>query len=208
PPVLGAELADGEIIMGQSKIARSPKPIKRVFLEPADCKALDEALRAINEADLIVLGPGSLFTSIIPNLLIKEIKAALSGAAAPVAYVCNVATQPGETDGFSVSQHVQALRFHGGPNLIDLVVVNTALPEVQVTEQGRAEPVTVDYRELRKLGLQVVGGDLIDERMPVRHEAGKLGRLLIRLVLWQKKNKDRGTAKCPFLPWPRRKWPG
>lgn len=189
PPVLVAELEDGEIIRGQSIIARSPKPIKRVFLEPENCGALEEALQAIREADLIILGPGSLYTSIIPNLLIGEINEALLAATAPVAYVCNVATQEGETDGYSVSRHVKALQAHGGRTLIDLVVVNTKLPEAFSPDAGSVEPVPVDYRELRRLGLKVIGGDLVDETVGIRHDAKKLGRLLIRLVLWQKNNK-------------------
>lgn len=188
-PVLVAELEDGSIIRGQSNIAKSPKPIKRVFLEPADCAALEEALQAIREADLIVLGPGSLYTSIIPNLLIKEINEALLAAAAPVAYVCNVATQEGETDGYTVSQHVKALQAHGGRTLIDIVVVNTLVPEAIPPEEGNVEPVPVDYRELRRLGLKLTGGDLVDETLGVRHDAEKLGSLLIKLVLWQKSNK-------------------
>ena len=188
PPVLGAELEDGEIIRGQSIIARSPKPIKKVFLEPADCAALEEALQAISEADLIILGPGSLYTSVIPNLLIKEINEALLMTSAPVAYVCNVATQPGETDGYSVSQHVKALQVHGGQTLIDIVVVNTLVPDFSTAEE-KVEPVPVDYRELRRLGLKVIGGDLVDETLGVRHDSKKLGRLLIRLVLWQKNSR-------------------
>jgi len=191
PPVLGAELVDGEILWGQSKIAHSPRRIKRVFLEPGDCRALPEALAAIREADLIILGPGSLYTSVIPNLLIGEIREALLAAAAPVVYVCNVATQPGETSGYTASQHVQALREHGGEHLVDIVVVNTAKPR-QLLPSQHPELVTVDYRELRRLGLQVVSGDVIDHQLGVRHDARQLGRLLIQLLFRQKgRRQDR-----------------
>lgn len=193
PPVLGAELVDGEIIRGQSKIAHSPKKIKRVFLEPEQCRAVPEALAAIREADLIVLGPGSLYTSVIPNLLIRDIKEALLSAKAPVVYVCNVATQPGETAGYSVSQHVKGIRQHGGDRLIDIVVVNTAKPR-ELPPAGQPELVTVDYRELRRLGVQVVNGDVIDHQLGVRHDARQLGRLLIQLLLRQK-GRRRGRLR-------------
>lgn len=192
PPVLGAELVDGEIIWGQSKIAHSPKKIKRVFLKPDNCNALPEALEAIQEADLIVLSPGSLYTSIIPNLLIKDIKEALLMAKAPVIYVCNVATQEGETAGYTVSQHVKGIRKHSGDKLIDIVVVNTAKPKgLSLDQAQKLELVAVDYQELRKLGVHVVSGDVIDHHSGVRHDSKQLGLLLMKLLFWQNGKKDR-----------------
>ena len=157
PTVLGAEMADGEIVMGESRIPRQGKPIRRVFLEPPDCRALEEALLAIKEADLVVLSPGSLYTSIIPNLLVREIAAALAETPALVVYVCNVMTQPGETNGYTASDHLQAIIRHAGQDVVYLVIVNTAkvshLPLGKKREEG-AEPVLVDYREIGKLGVK------------------------------------------------------
>lgn len=192
PAVLGAELINGERVLGESKIALSEEPIKRVFLEPEDCSALPEALKAIEEADLIVLGPGSLFTSIIPNLLIREINEGILAASAPVVYVCNVATQPGETTGFTASDHIKALQTHGGKSLTDLVLVNTA--PFRGMKKKRADypkPVAVDLVELQKLGVEIIGNDLIDQQTGIQHDAKKLARQLIRIVFWQKNQKDR-----------------
>ena len=109
---LVAEMADGSIVKGESNIPESKKTIKRLFTEPANCKALDDVLVAIKEADLIILGPGSLYTSVIPNLLISDISKAVSASKAKKIYVCNIMTQPGETDGFAVSDHLKTLISH------------------------------------------------------------------------------------------------
>lgn len=190
--VLGAELVNGEQVLGESKIAFSTEPIKRVFLEPEDCAALPEALQAIKEADLIVLGPGSLFTSVIPNILIKEIKEEILAANAPVVYVCNVATQPGETTDFKASDHVKALQEHGGKKLVDLVLVNIA-PFRGAKKKGVAypNPVAIDLAELQQLGVEVIGDDLIEQKIGIQHDSKKLARQLIRIVFWQKNQKDR-----------------
>ncbi len=192
PVVLGAELIDGEKICGESKITLSTTTIKRVYLEPEDCVALPEALEAIKEADLIVLGPGSLFTSVIPNLLIKEIRSAVQQASASVVYVCNITTQFGETIDFLASDHVKALQTHGGVDLIDTVLVNTA-PFRGRKKKGHdyPKPVAVDLVELQKLGVEIIGEDLVDQFIGTQHDADKLARQLIRLIFWQKEQKDR-----------------
>lgn len=121
---LCAELGDGTVVQGQSQISHSPGRIQRVFLKPSRCLPLAEALLAIRAADAVVLGPGSLYTSIIPNLLVKGIPEALAKTPAPKIYICNVMTQPGETDGYTASGHLEALVAHGGTT-IDYAVVNT-----------------------------------------------------------------------------------
>ena len=115
--VLVAEHKDGSVTEGEDKIPKANKPIDKVFLRPAGSEATPEALRAIREADLIVLGPGSLYTSIIPNLLIKEITGAIAASRAMKVYVCNVMTQPGETDGYTASNHIKALIEHSHPRV-------------------------------------------------------------------------------------------
>ncbi|NLC37781.1 MAG: YvcK family protein [Clostridia bacterium] len=198
PTVLGAEMADGEIVMGESRIPRQGKPIRRVFLEPPDCRALEEALLAIKEADLVVLSPGSLYTSIIPNLLVREIAAALAETPALVVYVCNVMTQPGETNGYTASDHLQAIIRHAGRDVVDLVIVNTAkvspLALGKYREEG-AEPVLVDYREIGKLGVKVVGEKLIDHAAVVRHNPDRLAKVLLKLVFARKNRREKVSCK-------------
>ena len=127
---LVAELEDGTIVKGESNIPETGKKIVRLFTEPADCHPLPEIIHAINDADLIIMGPGSLFTSVIPNLLIKEISKAVSMSKAKKIYVCNIMTQPGETTDFTAYDHVKALLDHAVyPNMLDAVMVNDSIPD-------------------------------------------------------------------------------
>lgn len=180
PLTLHAELADGSHLVGQSQIARS-REIQRVWISPADCHATAEALEAIAAAELIVLGPGSLFTSLLPNLLIPELQAALAAATAPRVYVANVATQVGETEGFSLSDHLTALRAHGLTNLFDAVLANTAL-HVPPAIRSAATPVRIDVvakpGELPRLVLR----DVIDPDNGHHHDPAKLALALLELL--------------------------
>ncbi len=126
PLTLHASLLDGSVVDGQSKIMRSVG-IERVWISPGDVEASEDALTAIAEADLIVIGPGSLYTSLLPSLLVPALREAILQASAPRLYVCNVATQPGETTGFDLAAHVDALAAHTSPELIDLVLANNRL---------------------------------------------------------------------------------
>jgi len=152
---LCAELEDGYVITGESQIGNHNSfhrcAIKRVYLEPGKVKPLDEVIEAIGEADVIVLGPGSLFTSIIPNLLVDGVCDAIKKSKALKIYVCNVMTQPGETDGYSVSDHIKALERHSFEGIVDYCIFNTAdIPELlkkKYSEDG-AQIVRVDYDEL------------------------------------------------------------
>ena len=123
PLTLHAELADGTIIDGQSRIAEQPS-IVRAWVSPADVRASEDAVAAIADADLIVLGPGSLYTSLLPSLLLADIRDAIAAAPAVRVYVCNVATQPGETTGFDLAAHVEALVAHAGSGILDVVLAN------------------------------------------------------------------------------------
>ena len=149
-----------------------------VRLEPADARPYPPALRALFQADLIVLGPGSLYTSILPNLLLRDLAEALVHVRAPVVYVCNLATQPGETDGYSVADHVAALQRHLPAGCLDLVLANDNLSVPPETGGGQTHYVL----PTPPAGVPLVTADLVDEARPWRHDSGKLGRVVMSLL--------------------------
>lgn len=186
---LRAEFADGSSITGESKIAAAKKErrsrISRVALEPAGARALPACIDALDKADMIIMGPGSLYTSIMPNLLVDGITAAIARSHAVKLYVCNVMTEPGETDGYSVSDHVKALFDHTGVRLFDYCLVNSEPAPPAILERymkDGAAPVR-DYAddpcppgvEVRKAPVAAVSGDL------ARHDPEKLTREIIRI---------------------------
>ena len=178
---LVAEMTDGRIIHGESQIPEAGGHINRLFTEPLNCKALPEVLEAIRNAELIILGPGSLYTSVIPNLLIKEISHEIAKSKAKKIYVCNIMSQPGETDGYSVSDHIKALLSHSGEeHLIDAVLVNDNLPDklADKYEQAGSYPVKVDTAEIRKLGVKICAKNLIQSNRDgfIRHSSKKVAR--------------------------------
>jgi uncharacterized cofD-like protein len=157
-------------VHGESAIPKAGQPIDRVFLRPDRVRAYPGAVRAILDADLIVAGPGSLFTSILPNLLVQDIRQAIAASPALKIYVCNVATQPGETDGFDVGRHVGALQRHVGRGLFPHVLANNNL--VQSVEQPHLQPVARHYPPGD--GYVVIEADLVDPDAPWRHDSKKL----------------------------------
>ena len=177
---LAAEFEDGTIVKGESNIPEAHKKIKRLFTEPT-CRALPEVLEAIAGADLIILGPGSLFTSVIPNLLVSGIVEAIEASRAKKIYVCNIMTQPGETDNYSVASHVNALLAHAkGKKIIDAVLVNNSLPE-NISEgyaKNGSIPVNLDMENLIPTGVTVVSQKLIEENRKglVRHSSNRVAR--------------------------------
>ena len=195
---LVAEMQDGTIIRGESNIPESGKKIKRLFSEPRNCKALEDVIWAINEADLIILGPGSLYTSVVPNLLIKDIAKAINDSKAKKIYVCNIMTQPGETDGFSVSDHIKTLYQHAKyEKIIDAVLVNNELPESLLApyKDAGSVPVVVDTQEINKLGIEIVQKNLIEDKRFedghssfVRHSPSRLARII---YYWYRKREKR-----------------
>jgi len=166
-------------VEGESRITEAEGVIERVYLEPDDVPAYPEAVRAILEADLIVLGPGSLYTSLLPNLLVREIAQAVAASRALRVYVCNVATQRGETDGYSVEDHVAALERHVGSGLFPLVLANGNFRHAEALPAG-VEPVRWEGRLRPAYTLHTV--DLVDPARPWRHDSGKLARALMRLL--------------------------
>jgi uncharacterized cofD-like protein len=182
---LGAELGDGRRVLGESNIARQGLPIRRVFLEPGDARALPEVFEAIANAHVVVLAPGSLYTSLIPNLLVGGIADALRAAAALKIAVANLMTEPGETDGMSLGDHLEAVYAHGGRGVIDGIVVHgRAFPPDVVARYARAgaRPVTTDREHVRALGVWVTEADLASPTELARHHPEKLGRVLARLI--------------------------
>lgn len=182
---LRAEFTDGTHIVGESSIPLQGKKVRRVSLEPPDAKPPHEAIRAIAEADLIVIGPGSLYTSVLPNLLIRDIADAIRRSPAPAVYVCNVMTQPGETTGYTVSDHVQALIDHTGPNLFTYVLMNDApVPPEQLKRYERegATVVKPDSEAVLRLGLTPVCYPLISDTDLVRHDSKRLAEAVLNIL--------------------------
>ena len=180
PLNLSAQLASGRHLYGQVGITRAAEPIERVFIEPDDVRATPEALERILEAEIIVIGPGSLFSSVLPNLLISDVRDALAAAPGLKVYVCNVATQPGETERLTASQHLRALFAHVGDDLIDYVILNRNA-DARRPPGWRAEPVEVDVRRLEELPVVIVEEDVIDSANAHRHDPAKLAAAIMRL---------------------------
>ena len=191
--ILKAEMEDGTIVEGESKIPQAGKKIKRVSIEPADVEPLDEAIEAIEEADAILMGPGSLYTSILPNLLVPKLAETVVRSEAVKIFVCNVMTQPGETDHYSVSDHLQAICDHVGHDLFDYVIVNNGSipPQVQqkYAEEG-AEVVRLDLEAVTSRGCRVIADRLVLFRTYLRHDADKLSRHIYDLVQRRMSEKE------------------
>ncbi|MFC2015993.1 2-phospho-L-lactate transferase CofD family protein, partial [Chloroflexota bacterium] len=164
-------------VHGESAIPKAGQPIERVFLRPERARAYPDAVRAILEADLVIAGPGSLFTSVLPNLLVRDIRRAVEASTAPRIYVCNVATQPGETEGFDVGQHVDAIQRHVGRGLFRQVLANQDL--LQSPEHPQTEMVPLRYP--LDNGYEVLTADLVDLNTPWRHDSQKLARKILSI---------------------------
>ncbi len=183
--VLHAQLEGGVRVTGESTITAADRLPRRVWLTPEAPRALPEAISAIARADVVVLGPGSLYTSVIPNLLIPEVRTALEETHAQVVYVCNVMTEPGETDGYTAADHLDALRRHGMRGVIDVVLVNDGpLSDELVASYERqgAQPVAIDEQRIRGLGVRVVRASVAGESDVVRHDPERLTEALLELV--------------------------
>lgn len=182
---LQAEMTDGTVVTGESKISEAGKHISRLKMLPEDAPAAKDAVDAILKADVLIFGPGSLYTSVIPNLIVPGIRKAILKSNAIKIYICNVMTQPGETDGYGAYEHVRALIDHVGAQFLDYVVVNNErISSAQLAsykEQG-ANPVRADIRKINNLGITVVPASLISKKDLVRHDPVKLSRILISLI--------------------------
>jgi uncharacterized cofD-like protein len=191
---LWAELADGRVIEGESNITAAQGSIRRIGCTPPNPPALPTVLQAIHEADYIVIGPGSLYTSVIPNLLVPEIVQAIAVRSdIPRIYVCNIMTEPGETDGYTVADHIQAIDAACGEHLFNTVVVQNPPPSTATLTryaQRKAQPVILDRDRVRQLGRRIILANVMqenEEKCLVRHDPKLLAR-----VLWRWFNRVRG----------------
>lgn len=184
--VLRAIMTDGTMVEGESRIPKTNKQISRVFLEPENIEALPASLQAIRQADLIILGPGSLYTSVLPNLLVPQIAEEISRAKAKKVYICNVMTQQGETVDFTASDHVNVLMSHTSQDFLDYVIVNNrSIPKhilARYAVEG-AKPVMHDKKKLKALGLEMISEPIIKyDQSVIRHDEKILTGLLMTLL--------------------------
>lgn len=183
---LHAKMTDGSIVSGESKIPLANKKIDRIYLSPEPVEPLPNAVRALEKADLVVIAPGSLYTSILPNLVIPQIDVTLQNLKGKVVYVCNVMTQAGETTGYTASDHVQAIREHVGAECVESIVVHNEPINKDVRDvyaEESADPVVYDTDRLLEMGLQIIEGDIIDpSRVSLRHDTHKIAKLLYSII--------------------------
>lgn len=182
---LRALMADGSEVSGESAITASGRHIERIFLEPPDCRPVAAAVEAVRGADLIVIGPGSLYTSVIPNLLVKEMTGALREARAARVYVSNVMTQPGETVGYNAADHLEAIEAHVGKGIIDCILVNTGSVEGVRLERYRhegRERVDPALDQLAAMGVRPIAGDIVSGDELVRHDPARLAEVLLEIT--------------------------
>ncbi len=182
---LKAVRRDGVVIHGERSITKTRVPIRRLHIVPSRCRPLPETVEAIRDADLITFGPGSLYTSLVPNLLVQGIPQQIARSRAVKVLVCNLMTQPGESRGYSAADHVRALHQHAGLKLFDHIILNQrplspALLKRYAAE--RAEPVQLDLDAVRELGVKPLCADLLIEDHVARHDSRRLAQLLLSLV--------------------------
>lgn len=183
---LWAEMEDGRLIEGESNIPKAGGKIRNIGCIPANPPALPAAVAAIEEAEYIIIGPGSLYTSIIPNLLVPDIYDAIASSNVPRIYVCNIMTQPGETEGYTVSDHIREIDRIGKHQLFDAVLVHRKPPSPKSLERYALEnsyPVIIDREEIANLNRRIVIANVMEEdetKGYVRHNSNQLARVLLR----------------------------
>lgn len=182
---LRGEMEDGSFLEGETTISNSPLKIKRVSLTPDNARPPDDVLEAIARADVIVLGPGSVYTSVIPNLLVRGIPEAIRRSKAIKVYVCNVMTQPGETDNFTAYDHVKAIEHHAREKIFDYVLVNSGQPDREVLDKYRKTRsilVEPDTDRIKKAGYRPITGNFVNQSDVVRHDSSLLAEAIMRLL--------------------------
>jgi len=182
---LKARLRDGRNIEGERRITKTRFPIEKLFIYPGHCRPLPETLAAIEQADLITLGPGSLYTSLVPNLLVRGIPEQIARARALKVYICNLMTQPGESRRYTAADHVRALHEHAGGRLFDFIVLNSRPMSAAMLKRyaaQRAEPVANDFEQLEALGVKPVCAELLVEDHVARHDSIRLAQLVLDLA--------------------------
>jgi uncharacterized cofD-like protein len=192
--VLRAVLEDGRVVEGESNIPLAGGKVHHVELSPAELHPLPEALAAIREADAIVIGPGSLYTSVLPNLLVPELTEAIAASPAKKIYVCNVMTQPGETDAFSAAEHVEVIYRHIDKRLFDYIIVNASTLPAEALEQYQEQksyPVLVDMERLNRLGLRVIARDFVHYATYARHDSRLVAEQIVSLIGYERWTKNK-----------------
>lgn len=185
---LNAIMKDGTLVKGESAISKFGGKIDRVYITPQDVKTTNYVFEAIEEADYIIMGPGSLYTSIIPNLVIDKIGEKIAESSAKKIYVSNIMTQPGETDGFAVSDHIKAINKHLNSNIFDMVIANDKeiSPQTLVNYQAKNQNVVaLDENEIKKLGIEIIAHDdvIIEKNYLIRHNTHKIAELIFNYIL-------------------------
>jgi len=182
---LRAEFEDGSWVEGETRITASKKRIRRIQLAPSDAHPLPDSLDAIDAADLITIGPGSLYTSLIPNMLVNEVINAVRASSAVKIYIQNIMTQPGETETYSAADHVEALAQHCGGILFSNVLLNNGKPSPEILKKYDAEHaglVEIDRDRLYALGLNLVERDLLAEEGVIRHDPDRLAQAVLQIA--------------------------
>lgn len=194
--VLCAQMQSGKIIEGESHIPESGEKIEKIFLKPRNSPPLPEVIEAIAEADVILLGPGSLYTSILPNLQVPGIAEAIKKSPALKIYICNVMTQPGETTNYTASQHLKALYENSLPGLVDAILINRKRPRRLLAKYRAkgAKAVKPDYRNLERMNVKIVSADLLNEKELVRHDFNKLSKAIMKTISEEKQGGERGES--------------
>ncbi len=184
PVILGGIMADGNQVIGETAIRDYPASIKEVYLIP-ECGPLPETLQAINEADAIIIGPGSLYTSIIPNLLVKGVIEAIADSGAPKFYISNIMTEEGETDNFTAADHLRVIQKHTGKQIINYAVVNSGNVDEERLKryiEEKAVPVRSSSDEIAKMGINIIERDLVSDTEVAWHNADKLARVILETI--------------------------
>jgi uncharacterized cofD-like protein len=178
-------MEDGDWIEGETEITGARRKIRRLHLKPADAQPLSHALEALNEADIITVGPGSLYTSLIPNLLVGKITDAVRESRATKIYIQNIMTQPGETDALPASEHLRALSEHCGGMLFSKVLLNSGVPSDELLQKYQAEGaqmVTLDREKIREMGYECVERNLLAQDVVIRHDPDRLARAVYEIA--------------------------
>ncbi|MFA6492889.1 MAG: gluconeogenesis factor YvcK family protein [Patescibacteria group bacterium] len=181
--IISAKLANGRVVWGESTIsvAGHRSSIKQVQLHPESAKANPDAVKAIEKADVILIGPGSLYTSIIPNFLLKEICRAVASSRAKKIFICNISTERGETEGYAVADHIKTLTGHSDPQIFDICLVNSKLILKSSGKRlGEVKNITTDEKTFGRYKIEQA--NIIDEKKPLYHDSEKLAKVIIKLV--------------------------
>ncbi len=185
---LCGQTSDGEVIIGQRQITLAHKKIEKIYYKK-EPKVIDEVIDAINEADLIILSMGSLLTSVLPNIICKRVKSALEASKAPIMYLCNIFTQPGETDNFKVSDHIKMINSYLLNRKVDVVIANSSKVNKKMAKKYETEeqkdPVLIDKKELKELDVELISDDLIvvDTDNTLKHNSLKLSSIIFSYLM-------------------------